>query len=53
MSAIGFLNDCIELFSGSLSAVLGQPVMVFFAGSALAIVLVTMTGFVVRSVKRM
>ena len=53
MSALGFFNNCIELFSVSLSAVLGQPVLSFFAGVALALALVGVVGFVVRSVRRM
>ena len=53
MSAIGFLNNCLELFSGSFSAVLGQPMLSFFAGSALVLALVAVVGFVVRNLKRM
>lgn len=53
MSAIGFLNRCTDLFSGVFSAVLGQPVLAFFAGSALVLALVALIGFVVRNVRRM
>ena len=53
MSALGFFNNCLEFFSVSLSAVLGQPVLSIFAGTALVLALVAVVGFVVRSVRRM
>ena len=53
MSALGFFNNCLDLFSGALSAVLGQPVLSVFAGVALALALVAVVGFTVRSLRKM
>ena len=53
MSALGFFNNCLDLFSGTLSAVLAQPVLSVFAASACLLAVVALFGWAVRSAKRL
>lgn len=52
MSTTGFLNNCFDLFSRTLSAVLGQPLLSFFAGTGLVLALVALVVYLIHSARR-
>ncbi len=52
MTAAVFLNSCIDLFSAALSAVLGEPVLSFFAAVALFLCAFAVFGWLVQGCRK-
>lgn len=52
MSAMDFINTCIDLFVSVLSAILGQPVLAFFAAVAVMLAVLGLFAWMVIKCRR-